>query len=124
GTAALSRRCSRSRHLYDPPGVKFNASGNGARTIRIPVHMIETINKLIRTSRSLVQEMGREPTPEEMARKMGFPVAKVRKALKIAQQPISLESPIGEEGDSHLRDVIEDRAVASPVEAIINLNLK
>ena len=95
-----------------------------ARTIRIPVHMIETINKLIRTSRGLVQEMGREPTPEEIARKMGIPVAKVRKVLKIAQEPISLETPIGEEEDSHLGDFIEDRAVASPVEAIINLNLK
>src|SRR5207249_7621887 len=100
------------------------AIADKARTIRIPAHMIEMINKLIRTSRSLVQEMGREPTPEEMAEKMGFPVAKVRKALKIAQQPISLEAPIGQEGDSHLRDVIEDRAVASPVEVIINLKLK
>src|SRR5947207_2114318 len=86
--------------------------------------MIETINKLMRTSRSLVQEMGREPTPEEIARKMGIPVQKVRKVLKIAQEPISLETPIGEEEDSHLGDFIEDRAVASPVEAIINLNLK
>src|SRR5881409_4333119 len=100
------------------------AIADQARTIRIPVHMIETINKLIRTSRSLVQEMGREPTPEEIARKMGIPVAKVRKVLKIAQEPISLETPIGEEEDSHLGDFIEDRAVASPVEAIINLNLK
>ena len=100
------------------------AIADQARTIRIPVHMIETINKLIRTSRSLVQEMGREPTPEEIARKMGIPVQKVRKVLKIAQEPISLETPIGEEEDSHLGDFIEDRAVASPVEAIINLNLK
>ena len=100
------------------------AIADQARTIRIPVHMIETINKLIRTSRALVQEMGREPTPEEIARKMAIPVAKVRKVLKIAQEPISLETPIGEEEDSHLGDFIEDRAVASPVEAIINLNLK
>src|SRR2546422_1059973 len=95
-----------------------------ARTIRIPVHMTETINKLIRTSRALVQEMGREPTPEEIARKMGIPVAKVRKVLKIAQEPISLETPIGEEEDSHLGDFIEDRAVTSPVDAVIQLNLK
>ena len=100
------------------------AIADQARTIRIPVHMIETINKLVRTSRSLVQEMGREPTPEEIARKMGIPVAKVRKVLKIAQEPISLETPIGEEEDSHLGDFIEDRAVTSPVEAVINLNLK
>jgi RNA polymerase primary sigma factor len=100
------------------------AIADQARTIRIPVHMIETINKLIRTSRSLVQEIGREPTPEEIARKMGIPVAKVRKVLKIAQEPISLETPIGEEEDSHLGDFIEDRAVVSPVEAVINLNLK
>ncbi len=100
------------------------AIADQARTIRIPVHMIETINKLIRTSRALVQEIGREPTPEEIARKMGIPVAKVRKVLKIAQEPISLETPIGEEEDSHLGDFIEDRAVTSPVEAVINLNLK
>src|SRR2546422_133952 len=100
------------------------AIADQARTIRIPVHMIETINKLIRTSRSLVQEMGREPTPEEIARKMGIPVAKVRKVLKIAQEPISLETPIGEEEDSHLGDFIEDRGVVSPVEAVINVNLK
>ena len=100
------------------------AIADQARTIRIPVHMIETINKLIKTSRSLVQEMGREPTQEEIARKMEIPVAKVRKVLKIAQESISLETPIGEEGDSHLGDLIEDRAVDSPVEAIINLNLK
>jgi RNA polymerase primary sigma factor len=100
------------------------AIADQARTIRIPVHMIETINKLIRTSRALVQEIGREPTPEEIARKMGIPVGKVRKVLKIAQEPISLETPIGEEEDSHLGDFIEDRAVTSPVEAVINLNLK
>jgi RNA polymerase primary sigma factor len=100
------------------------AIADQARTIRIPVHMIETINKLIRTSRSLVQEIGREPTPEEIAKKMAIPVAKVRKVLKIAQEPISLETPIGEEEDSHLGDFIEDRAVVSPVEAVINLNLK
>jgi len=100
------------------------AIADQARTIRIPVHMIETINKLIRTSRSLVQEIGREPLPEEIARKMGIPVAKVRKVLKIAQEPISLETPIGEEDDSHLGDFIEDKGVLSPVEAVINLNLK
>jgi RNA polymerase primary sigma factor len=100
------------------------AIADQARTIRIPVHMIETINKLVRTSRSLVQEIGREPTPEEIAKKMGIPVAKVRKVLKIAQEPISLETTIGEEGDSHLGDFIEDRGVTSPVEAVINLNLR
>jgi RNA polymerase primary sigma factor len=100
------------------------AIADQARTIRIPVHMIETINKLIRTSRQLVQELGREPTSEEIARRMDIPVAKVRKVLKIAQEPISLETPIGEEEDSHLGDFIEDRAVVSPAEAVINVNLK
>ncbi len=100
------------------------AIADQARTIRIPVHMIETINKLVRTSRSLVQEYGREPTPEEIAKKMGIPVAKVRKVLKIAQEPISLETPIGEEEDSHLKDFIEDRGALSPVEAVIHLNLR
>jgi RNA polymerase primary sigma factor len=100
------------------------AIADQARTIRIPVHMIETINKLIRTSRQLVQELGREPTSEEIARRMDIPVAKVRKILKIAQEPISLETPIGEEEDSHLGDFIEDKAVVSPSEAVINLNLK
>jgi RNA polymerase primary sigma factor len=100
------------------------AIADQARTIRIPVHMIETINKLIRTSRSLVQELGREPTSEEIAQRMDIPVAKVRKVMKIAQEPISLETPIGEEEDSHLGDFIEDRNVVSPAEAVINLNLK
>ena len=100
------------------------AIADQARTIRIPVHMIETINKLIRTSRALVQELGREPTSEEIAQRMDIPVAKVRKVLKIAQEPISLETPIGEEEDSHLGDFIEDRNVLSPSEAVINLNLK
>ncbi len=100
------------------------AIADQARTIRIPVHMIETINKLIRTSRALVQEYGREPTSEEIALKMDIPVSKVRKILKIAQEPISLETPIGEEEDSHLGDFIEDRGVVSPAEAVINLNLK
>jgi RNA polymerase primary sigma factor len=95
-----------------------------ARTIRIPVHMIETINKLIRTSRQLVQELGREPSSEEIARRMDIPVAKVRKVLKIAQEPISLETPIGEEEDSHLGDFIEDRQAVSPSEAVISVNLK
>jgi len=100
------------------------AIADQARTIRIPVHMIETINKLIRTSRQLVQELGREPSSEEIAKRMDIPVAKVRKVLKIAQEPISLETPIGEEEDSHLGDFIEDRAVVSPAEAVINVNLK
>jgi RNA polymerase primary sigma factor len=100
------------------------AIADQARTIRIPVHMIETINKLIRTSRSLVQELGREPTSEEIAVRMDIPVSKVRKVLKIAQEPISLETPIGEEEDSHLGDFIEDRNVVSPSDAVINLNLK
>jgi RNA polymerase primary sigma factor len=100
------------------------AIADQARTIRIPVHMIETINKLIRTSRQLVQELGREPTPEEIAAKMDVPVDKVRKVLKIAQEPISLETPIGEEEDSHLGDFIEDKQVVSPVESIISLSLR
>ena len=100
------------------------AIADQARTIRIPVHMIETINKLIRTSRALVQELGREPTSEEIAKRMDIPVSKVRKVLKIAQEPISLETPIGEEEDSHLGDFIEDKNIVSPAEAVINLNLK
>ena len=100
------------------------AIADQARTIRIPVHMIETINKLIRTSRALVQELGREPTSEEIAERMDIPVSKVRKVLKIAQEPISLETPIGEEEDSHLGDFIEDRQEVSPADAVINLNLK
>ncbi|HJL15050.1 MAG TPA: RNA polymerase sigma factor RpoD [Sandaracinaceae bacterium LLY-WYZ-13_1] len=100
------------------------AIADQARTIRIPVHMIETINKLIRTSRYLVQELGREPTPEEIAERMEMPLEKVRKVLKIAKEPISLETPIGEEEDSHLGDFIEDKSVVSPVEAVINNNLE
>ena len=100
------------------------AIADQARTIRIPVHMIETINKLIRTSRALVQELGREPTSDEIAKRMDIPVSKVRKVLKIAQEPISLETPIGEEEDSHLGDFIEDRTAVSPAENVINLNLK
>jgi RNA polymerase primary sigma factor len=99
------------------------AIADQARTIRIPVHMIETINKLIRTSRYLVQEIGREPIPEEIAEKMEMPLEKVRKVLKIAKEPISLETPIGEEEDSHLGDFIEDKAVISPQEAVISSNL-
>ncbi len=99
------------------------AIADQARTIRIPVHMIETINKLIRTSRYLVQEFGREPTPEEIAEKMELPLDKVRKVLKIAKEPISLETPIGEEEDSHLGDFIEDKSIISPAEAVINMNL-
>ena len=100
------------------------AIADQARTIRIPVHMIETINKLIRTSRYLVQELGREPVPEEIAERMEMPLEKVRKVLKIAKEPISLETPIGEEEDSHLGDFIEDKSVVSPVEAVINGNLE
>ena len=100
------------------------AIADQARTIRIPVHMIETINKLIRTSRQLVQELGREASSEEIARSMDIPVAKVRKVLKIAQEPISLETPIGEEEDSHLGDFIEDRMAVSPADAVIAVNLK
>jgi RNA polymerase primary sigma factor len=99
------------------------AIADQARTIRIPVHMIETINKLVRTSRYLVQELGREPIPEEVAEKMDMPVDKVRKVLKIAKEPISLETPVGEEEDSHLGDFIEDKKVINPSEAIVNLNL-
>jgi RNA polymerase primary sigma factor len=99
------------------------AIADQARTIRIPVHMIETINKLIRTSRYLVQELGREPTPEEIAAKMEFPLEKVRKVLKIAKEPISLETPIGEEEDSHLGDFIEDKKIISPSEAAISMDL-
>ncbi len=99
------------------------AIADQARTIRIPVHMIETINKLVRTSRYLIQELGREPTPEEIADKMDMPVDKVRKVLKIAKEPISLETPVGEEEDSHLGDFIEDKKVINPAEAIVNLNL-
>src|ERR1700686_1787132 len=100
------------------------AIADQARTIRIPVHMIETINKLIRTSRALVQELGREPTSEEIARKMDIPVSKVRKVLKIAQEPISLETPIGEEEDSHLGDFIEDKSILTPSEAVVASNLR
>ena len=100
------------------------AIADQARTIRIPVHMIETINKLIRTSRALVQELGREPSSEEIARKMDIPASKVRKVLKIAQEPISLETPIGEEEDSHLGDFIEDKTIQNPAEAVININLR
>jgi RNA polymerase primary sigma factor len=99
------------------------AIADQARTIRIPVHMIETINKLIRTSRYLVQELAREPTPEEIANKMEYPLEKVRKVLKIAKEPISLETPIGEEEDSHLGDFIEDKKIMSPSEATISMDL-
>jgi|UniRef100_A0A7C5AKV9 RNA polymerase primary sigma factor len=99
------------------------AIADQARTIRIPVHMIETINKLIRTSRYLVQEIGREPTPEEIAEKMEFPLEKVRKVLKIAKEPLSLETPIGDEEDSHLGDFIEDKKISTPMEAVVGLNL-
>jgi RNA polymerase primary sigma factor len=100
------------------------AIADQARTIRIPVHMIETINKLIRTSRLLVQELGREPTSEEIAKRMDIPVSKVRKVLKIAQEPISLETPIGEEEDSHLGDFIEDRSIMNPAESVTFSNLR
>ncbi len=100
------------------------AIADQARTIRIPVHMIETINKLIRTSRLLVQELGREPTSEEIAKRMDIPVSKVRKVLKIAQEPISLETPIGEEEDSHLGDFIEDKSILNPAESVTFSNLR
>ncbi len=100
------------------------AIADQARTIRIPVHMIETINKLIRTTRLLVQEMGREPTPEEISKEMDLPVEKVRKVLKIAKEPISLETPVGEEEDSHLGDFIEDKKIMSPSEAVVKINLQ
>ncbi|MFN2498185.1 MAG: RNA polymerase sigma factor RpoD [Pyrinomonadaceae bacterium] len=100
------------------------AIADQARTIRIPVHMIETINKLIRTSRALVQELGHEPTSEEIAFKMDIPVSKVRKVLKIAQEPISLETPIGEEEDSHLGDFIEDKSILNPADAVVASNLR
>jgi len=100
------------------------AIADQARTIRLPVHMIELVNKVTRTSRALVQELGREPTSEEIAKHMDIPVSKVRKVLKIAQQPVSLETPIGQEEDSHLGDFIEDRGAVSPADGIININLK
>ena len=100
------------------------AIADQARTIRIPVHMIETINKLIRTSRYLVQEMGREPTPEEIAAKMEMPVDKVRKVLKIAVEPISLETPIGEEEDNHIGDFLEDKTQSSPSDKVVSGSLK
>jgi RNA polymerase primary sigma factor len=96
------------------------AIADQARTIRIPVHMIETINKLTRTSRSLVQELGREPTAEEIGERMDLPASKVRKIMKIAQEPISLETPIGEEEDSHLGDFIEDKSAVSPLESVVS----
>ncbi|MBK9167867.1 MAG: RNA polymerase sigma factor RpoD [Bryobacterales bacterium] len=100
------------------------AIADQARTIRIPVHMIETINKLIRTSRQMVQELGREPSNEELAKRLDLPVTKVRKVMRVAQEPISLETPVGEEEESHLGDFLVDRAVVSPSEAVINLNLR
>jgi len=99
------------------------AIADQARTIRIPVHMVETMNKLVRTSRLLVQEMGREPTPEELAVRMDLPVEKVRRVMKIAKEPISLETPIGEEEDSNLGDFIEDKSVLAPADAVVSLNL-
>ena len=100
------------------------AIADQARTIRLPVHMVEIVHKLIRISRQLVQEFGREPRSAEIAKRMDIPEAKVRRVFKIMQVPISLETPIGEEGDSHLSDLIEDRAGVSPAEAIINVDLK
>ncbi len=100
------------------------AIADQARIIRIPVHMIETINKLVRTSRQLVQDLGREPTPEEIAERMEIPIEKVRKVLRIAKEPISLETPIGEEEDSHLGDFIEDKRAVSPASAVVNMNLQ
>jgi RNA polymerase primary sigma factor len=131
------RYTNRGLQFLDRRGYKFStyatwwvrqaitrAIADQARTIRIPVHMIETINKLVRTQRHLQQELGREPTNEELARRMELPVGKVRKVLRIAQEPISLETPVGEEEESHLGDFIIDRRVVSPSEAVINLNLR
>ena len=95
-----------------------------ARTIRIPVHMIETINKIVRTTRQMIHEMGREPTPDELAQRLGMPIEKVRKVMKIAKEPVSLETPIGDEEDSHLGDFIEDKNAILPVEAAIQTNLR
>jgi RNA polymerase primary sigma factor len=95
-----------------------------ARTIRIPVHMVETINKLVRIQRQLLQDLGREPTPDEIGKQMGIPPEKVREIMKVSQEPVSLETPIGEEEDSHLGDFIEDKGVLSPAEAVISVNLK
>ena len=95
-----------------------------ARTIRIPVHMIETINKIVRTSRQMLNEIGREPTPEELAEKLGMPLEKVRKVLKIAKEPLSLETPVGDEEDSHLGDFIEDKNAILPIDAAIQSNLR
>src|SRR5262249_20716975 len=95
-----------------------------ARTIRIPVHMIEAINKIVRTSRQLLHEIGREPTPEELSEKLAMPLAKVRKVLKIAQGPVSLDAPTGDEEDSHLGDLIEDHNAALPINAVIQSNLR
>ncbi|MBL0942011.1 MAG: sigma-70 family RNA polymerase sigma factor, partial [Alphaproteobacteria bacterium] len=95
-----------------------------ARTIRIPVHMIETINKLVRTSRQMLHEIGREPTPEELAEKLSMPLEKVRKVLKIAKEPISLETPIGDEEDGHLGDFIEDKNATIPIDAAVHANLR
>jgi len=100
------------------------AIADHARTIRLPVHMVEIVNKLARISRQLVQELGREPRSEEIAKRMDIPVAKVRKVLRIRQSPVSLETPIGEEGGTHLGEFIEDRAAISPAEAVINVDLK
>jgi len=100
------------------------AIADQARTIRIPVHMIETINKLIRITRQLVQELGREPTSDELATKMELPVGKIRRVMRIAQEPISLETPVGEEDESHLGDFLVDKAGASPSEQVINVNLR
>jgi len=100
------------------------AISDQARTIRLPVHIMEMVNKVIRTSRALVQELGREPTSEEIAKRLDIPVSKVRKIRKVTQEPISLETPIGQEEDSHLGDFIEDRGAVSPADAVININLK
>src|SRR5438067_2332134 len=111
-----------------PPGGSGRRStrsiADQARTIRIPVHMIETINKIVRTSRQMLNEIGREPTPEELAEKLGMPLEKVRKVLKIAKEPLSLETPIGDEEDSHLGDFIEDKNAILPIDAAIQSNLR
>jgi RNA polymerase primary sigma factor len=118
----------KARRVNYRRGYKFSTYAtwiaDQARTIRIPVHMMETINKIVRTSRQMLNELGREPTPEELAEKLGMPLEKVRKVLKIAKEPLSLETPIGDEEDSHLGDFIEDKNAILPIDAAIQSNLR
>src|ERR1017187_8267125 len=124
GRETMNRVCGGASSTWWIRQAMTRAIADQARTIRLPVHMVELVNKLIRISRQLVQELGREPTSAEIGKQMDIPAAKVRKVLKIMQTPISLETPIGEEGDSHLGDFIADRALVSPAEAVINVRLK